>query len=254
MLKTRVIPTMLWKGVGLVKGIGFNSWRRVGPVLPAVKVYNQRDVDELVLVDISATNESRRFETEALEIFASEVSVPFACGGGVRTVEDARDLLAKGADKVIINSEAYRNPTLVSSIAETFGVQCVTISVDYRVVDGIPCCFSHSGLSDERVNVVEWVRRMVDHGAGEVLLTSIERDGTMSGYDLQTLECVTSSVNVPVIASGGAGTYEDLLLAIVEAGASAAAAASIFHFTEMTPREAKRYLRERGVQVRNDLT
>lgn len=254
MLKIRVIPTLLWKGVGLVKGVSFNSWRRVGPVLPSIKVYNQREVDELVLVDISATEDRRGIDVNLLESFASELSVPLSCGGGVRSVDDARILLAHGADKVIVNTEVFRNPALVTEIADTFGVQCVSVSIDYRLINGEARCFSHSGSVDEGVSVPEWASKVVDLGAGELLLTSIERDGTMTGYDLRTLELVANHTRVPVIASGGAGSYEDMRRAIVDCGASAVAAASIFHFTEMTPLEAKRYLGSCGIRVRNGLS
>jgi len=250
MLKVRVIPTLLWKGVGLVKGVGFDSQRRVGPILPALRVYDQRDVDELILLDVVASQERRPLDFLSLNQFSAEVSVPLSCGGGVASVAHAADLLASGADKVCVNSASYESPQLISDIAARFGVQCVTASIDYRVIDGEAICFSHSGLRKHEIDPVTWARQVAALGAGEILLTSIDRDGAMSGYDLPRIEEVASAVDVPVIASGGAGSYDDLLRALSEAGASAVAAASIFHFTELTPRGAKQFLASRGVGVR----
>lgn len=252
MLKVRVIPTLLWKEVGLVKGVGFDSWRRVGTVLPAVKVYNTRQVDELIVVDITATAEGRAPDYEEIRAFAAECFVPLTIGGGVRTLEDVKALLRAGADKVCLNSAAYQNPALVREAAERFGSQCVVISIDAkREADGSYQCYSHSGKRPTGRDPVAWAREMAEKGAGEILITSIERDGTMEGYDCELVRRVTTAVAIPVIASGGAGSYQDLYRAIAEGGASAVAAASIFHFTQQTPMEAKLYLSQQGVPVRN---
>ena len=251
MLKVRVIPTLLWKDFGLVKGVGFDSWRRVGTVLPAVKVYNRREVDELVLVDITATVERQFFDHESLGDIADECFVPLTAGGGVRSGEDVRRLLRSGADKVSVNSAAYASPELVEEAAAEFGVQCVVASIDARRhEDGSHECFSHAGKTATGLSPVAWAREMEMRGAGEILLTSIDRDGTMQGYDLALVEQVAAAVSVPVIASGGAGNFEHMRQAIQEAGASAVAAASIFHFTEQTPLEAKTALAEAGIPVR----
>ena len=250
MLKVRVIPTLLWKGLGLVKGVGFDSWRRVGPVLPAIKVYNTRDVDELVLVDITANTSGEPPDVESVSDFADECFVPFTVGGGVRDTQHVQQLLRAGADKVCINSAAFERPGLVSEAARRFGAQCVVASIDARRADAGWQCFSHSGTRAWPQDPVAWARELVDRGAGEILLTSIDRDGTMQGYDLALVEAVVRAVNVPVVASGGAGTYEHMRQAIQEAGASAVAAASMFHFTQQTPAEAKRALAAAGVPVR----
>lgn len=251
MLKIRVIPTLLWKNVGLVKGVGFDSWRRVGPVLPAVKVYNARDVDELVLLDIVATREAQAPDVESVADFAAECSVPFTVGGGITTIEDIQDLLRAGADKICINSAAYGNPALVKEAANRFGAQCVVASIDAKQDgDGGYWCCSHAGSRNTGRRPVDWARELEALGAGEILITSIERDGSMQGYDLLLVEQVASAVNLPVIASGGAGTYEHMRQAIQQAGASAVAAASMFHFTEQTPAEARRYLARAGIPVR----
>lgn len=251
MLKVRVIPTLLWKNFGLVKGIGFDSWRRVGPVLPAIKVYNTRDVDELLLVDIMASHEGSSPDHDSVRDFADECFVPFTVGGGITTIDQIRALLRAGADKISINTAAYTNPRLITDAANRFGAQCVVASIDARrSEDGEYTCYSHSGAvaTDKRAH--EWARELVDRGAGEILITSIERDGTMDGYDLELIGHVVRAVSVPVIASGGAGNYEHMREAVQDAGASAVAAASIFHFTEQTPAEAKQYLASRGIPVR----
>jgi cyclase len=251
MLKVRVIPTLLIKGPGLVKGVGFNSWRRVGPVLPAVKVYNTREVDELVIVDISATRSAASPDVGELADIADECFVPLTVGGGVRTVEDARALLRAGADKIALNSAAYEVPGLVEELARRFGSQCVVASIDARREGAEHRCFSRSGTVDTGRRPADWAREVCERGAGEILITSIDRDGTMQGYDLELVDAVVRAVHVPVIASGGAGSYEHMRQAIQEAGASAVAAASMFHFTQQTPAEAKVALAAAGVAVRS---
>ncbi len=252
MLKVRVIPTLLWKGVGLVKGVGFDSWRRVGPVLPAIKVYNTRDVDELVLVDISANSTGDAPDVESVSDFADECFVPFTVGGGVRDTAQMQQLLRAGADKVCINTAAYETPDLVAEGARRFGTQCVVVSIDARLTEDGWRCYSHSGTRETAWRPADWAREVVRLGAGEILITSIERDGTMQGYDLALIDQVSRAVNVPVIASGGAGNYEHMRQAIQEAGASAVAAASMFHFTEQTPAGAKQALAAAGIAVRSN--
>ncbi len=252
MLKVRVIPTMLWKNVGLVKGLRFNSWRRTGSVMQAIKVYNMRDVDELILVDITATSENREPDFQSLEDFAAECFVPLTVGGGVKTLSHIRQLLRSGADKICINTAAYENPEFIREAASRFGSQCIVGSIDAkRSEDGRYFCYHHSGAQSADVEVVEWARRLEALGAGEILITSIDRDGSMEGYDLDLVRQVTSNVSVPVIASGGAGNYSHMLQVLKETTASAVAAASIFHFTEQTPLEAKNFLASEGVKVRS---
>ena len=251
MLKVRVIPTLLWKNFGLVKGVGFNSWRRVGPVLPAIKVYNQRDVDELVLLDIVAQQSGAAPDFESIEEFGQDSFVPLTIGGGITGIEQVQRLLRAGADKVSVNTAAYAHPELVTEIAKRHGVQCVVASVDARAEShGGWQCFSHAGSVATGKEVCAWARELEDRGAGEILITSIERDGTMQGYDLALIEAVVGAVQIPVIASGGAGNYQDMVKAVTEAGASAVAAASMFHFTEQTPAGAKAALAAAGIPVR----
>ena len=250
MLKVRVIPTLLWKQFGLVKGVGFDSWRRVGPVLPAVKVYNQREVDELVLLDVVANQSLSEPDYESIEEFGQDCFVPLTVGGGITKFHQVQRLLRAGADKVAINSGAYTNPSLVNEIAQHHGSQCVMVSIDVRATDGGWLCFSHAGQRATGREVVAWARELEDRGAGEVLITSINRDGTMQGYDLPLIEAVVRAVRVPVIASGGAGNYQHMVDAVSKAGASAVAAASIFHFTEQTPAEAKTAMARAGIPVR----
>jgi cyclase len=253
MLKVRVIPTLLWKGVGLVKGIGFNSWRRVGPVLPAIRVYNQREVDELVLMDILAHRTGEEADYETIQELGQDCFVPLTVGGGITRIDQVQRLLHVGADKVTVNTATYERPDLVTEIARRHGVQCVVASIDARSRDGNGWdCFSHAGSENTGRDLVAWARELEDRGAGEILLTSVDRDGAMQGYDLPMIEAVTNAVKIPVIASGGAGNYQHMVDAVVKAGAAAVAAASIFHFTELTPAGVKSALAAAGVPVRNN--
>lgn len=252
MLKTRVIPTLLMRDVGLVKGVAFDSWRRVGTPLQAINVFNVRGVDELILLDIGATPEGREPDYDLVSTLAEECFVPLTVGGGVRSIEAVRRLLRAGADKVSLNSAAFRMPELVSEAALRFGSQCVVVSIDYRRgAGGRPQCFIDCGQTPTDLDPVRWARRAEELGAGELLLTSIERDGTMEGFDVETISEVSASIRIPLIAAGGAGSYEHLRLAITEGGASAVSAASMYLFTEATPAEAKVYLAGHGVLVRD---
>lgn len=251
MLKVRVIPTLLWKGFGLVKGTGFDSWRRVGAVLPALKVYNSRDVDELVLVDITASQEGRAPDHESVTDFSEECSVPLTVGGGITDLQQITRLLRLGADKISLNTAAFTTPDLIDEAARRFGSQCVVASIDARRdPDGRHAVLSHAGTRATGRDPVTWAREVAARGAGEILLTSIDRDGTMGGYDLELVERVAGAVSVPVIASGGAGNYQHMIVAVQQGGASAVAAASIFHFTERTPAGARDAMRAAGIPVR----
>jgi cyclase len=253
MLKVRVIPTLLWKDFGLVKGVSFDSWRRVGPVLPAIKVYNSREVDELILVDIMASRKGNSPDQNSLNDFADECFVPLTVGGGITSLSQIVSLLHSGADKISLNSALFDNPNLVNEAAYQFGVQCIVASIDVRRLDDRFICLSHSGTRISQCEPVAWAKELADRGAGEILLTSIDRDGTMQGYDLELIEMVASAINIPVIASGGAGNYQHMIDAVKQAGASAVAAASIFHFTEQTPSGAKSAMSAAGIPVRQSL-
>jgi imidazole glycerol-phosphate synthase subunit HisF len=251
MLKVRVMPTLLYKDVGLVKGVGFDSWRRVGSAMQAIKVYDMREVDEMVFMDIMATREGRRPDFSLIDELADECFMPLTVGGGIRDVEDVRRLLQVGADKVSVNTAAVERPALVQEIAGRFGTQCVVVSIDVRrAADGALDVLTHSGTKPAGKHPVELALEMEALGAGEILVTSVDRDGHMNGYDIDLIRQVSEAVRIPVIASGGAGSYADMAAALREGKAAAVAAASIYHFTQQTPLEAKRFLRDQGFAVR----
>ncbi len=251
MIKVRIIPILLSKDFGLVKGIAFDSWRRVGTAMQAVKVYNMREVDELVFLDISATPHGRPPDFEMVDDLADECFMPMTVGGGIRSLEDVRRLLRMGADKISLNTTAVETPELISQIAATFGRQCVVVSIDFhRHNNGKSEVYTHCGTRATGLDPVELAHRVEELGAGEILLTSIDRDGTMSGYDLEVTRRVSKAVTVPVIACGGAGNYEHMAEVLREGKATDVAASSIFHFTQHTPLEAKRYLAQQGFNMR----
>ncbi len=245
MLKLRIMPTLLYRGSGLVKGVGFDSWRTVGAPLQAIRVYNLRQVDELIFLDIGATGEGRAPDYALIDDLADDCFMPFTVGGGVRTVEHVERLLEVGADKVSIGSGALEVPGLVSEVARRFGAQCVVASVDVRASKVVSRC----GTRPTDEDPVAVCRRLEAEGAGEILLTAVERDGTMEGYDLELCRRVSEAVSIPVIASGGAGSMKHVL-EVLQQGASAAAMASVFHFTELTPLEIKAGLAAAGLPVR----
>jgi cyclase len=251
MLKIRVIPTVLYRDFGLVKGTHFDSRRQVGSPMQAVKVYNMRGVDELIFLDVTATLQGRTPDLALVDDLADECFMPLTVGGGVQSADDVRALLGVGADKVSINTGAVENSSLVREAADRFGSQCVVVSIDTREEeDGVSRVWTRSATRATGRDPVDVALEMESKGAGEILLTSVDRDGTMHGYDLETLHRVTAAVSIPVIASGGAGSYEHMAEAIARGGASAVAAASIYHFTQQTPLEAKLYLRDRGFPIR----
>lgn len=251
MLKLRVIPTLLLKDVGLVKGINFNHSRRVGSLLPAIKVYNNREVDELVILDIAATQSARPTDFDAIANISSFCLMPLTVGGGITEISHIQKLLQLGVDKITLNSVAYQKPHLISEAANKFGSQCIIVSIDVKKVNGEYECYSHCGTKIQKHKLSDWVVEVEKLGAGEILITSIDQDGTMAGYDLELISLVSKKVKIPVIAAGGAGSPEHAYEAIQTAGASAVAAASIFHFTEQTPLSVKEYLAQKGVPVRN---
>jgi cyclase len=251
LIKVRVIPTLLFKDFGLVKGISFDSWRRVGSAMQAIKVYNMREVDELVFLDITATPDGRSPDFESVDELADECFMPMTVGGGVQTLEDVRRLLQVGADKISVNTAAVENPGIIRQIAERFGSQCVVVSIDFRRhPKDSGEVYTHCGTRPTGLDPVAFAKQAAELGAGEILLTSIDRDGTMTGYDLEMTRRVSEAVNIPVIASGGAGNYEHMAQVLKEGKATDVAAASIFHFTQQTPLEAKHYLSKCGFNMR----
>ncbi len=253
MLKTRVIPTLLMRDINLVKGPAFDSWRAVGAPMQSVKVFNRRDVDELVLLDIAATPAGRGPDIEMVATLARECFVPLTVGGGITEIDQIRHLLLAGADKVSINSAAYTTPELVIKASEAYGSQCIVAAIDYRNhAEGRRECYRGCGTAATGIDPVARAIELERLGAGEIQLTAIERDGLMEGYDLKTIADVAAAVSIPVIASGGAGSYADMEAAI-RAGASAVSAASIYLFTQATPLEAKAHLAAAAIPVRSHL-
>jgi len=251
LLKVRVMPTMLHKEFGLVKGERFHSWRRTGSAMQQIKVYNFRDVDELVFFDIAASINGQSPDYDLVDDLADDCFMPMTVGGGITTVEQAGRMLRVGADKVSINSGAVSNPGLISQIAARFGSQCVVVSIDFkRHADGTCEVFTHSGSRPTGLDPIDFAAQAQKLGAGEILLTSIDRDGTFVGYDIECTRRVSEAVSLPVIASGGAGNYQHMVDVVKQGGASAVAAGAIFHFTEQTPAGAKAVLHDAGIPVR----
>ena len=250
MLKVRVIPTLLHKDFGLVKGRSFDSLRAVGSPVQAIRVYEMRGVDEIVFLDVSATLNGRPPDVALIDDLADECFMPLTVGGGVSTVDHVGQLLEVGADKVCIGTAAVEDTGLVENAASRFGSQCIVVSVDVRRVDGRAVVTNRCGTSVVPRPLDRVVAKVLDAGAGELLVQSVDRDGTMTGYDLDVLAEVAAMSGIPVIASGGAGTYDDLVAAMGVDGVDAVAAASMFHFTEQTPVGAKEALRRAGFPVR----
>lgn len=251
MITKRIIPCLDVKDGRVVKGVNFLSLADVSSPVKLAKYYSDNGADELVFYDITASAEGRKLFTDILVEVASTIFIPLTVGGGINTVQDFDRVLKCGADKVSVNSGAIRNPDLIRQAAMKYGDQCVVISADVKRVDGVFHVFAKGGREDTKMEAVEWIKRCVNNGAGEVVLNSIDTDGVKNGFDLEMLERVCDAVNVPVIASGGAGCIEDFVtlfrtLPKVDAGL----AASIFHFGEVEIRDLKNTLRENAINVR----
>jgi cyclase len=251
MLKVRIIPCLDVNAGRVVKGVRFVDLVDAGDPVEQAKVYDKQGADELCFLDITASHEKRDIILDVVAKTAEACFMPFTVGGGVRTVEDVRRLLLAGADKVSINTAAVQNPDLVRQAAERFGAQCIVVAIDAKqVAPGRFEVFTHGGRNATGLDAVEWARRMAATGAGEILLTSMDRDGTREGFDLALTRAVSDAVPVPVIASGGVGSLDHLADGITEGHASAVLAASIFHFGEATVAQAKQLLASRGIPVR----
>ncbi|MCH5341596.1 MAG: imidazole glycerol phosphate synthase subunit HisF [Acetatifactor sp.] len=248
----RVIPCLDIKDGRVVKGVNFVNLRDAGDPVSVASAYDKAGADEVVFLDITASADDRATKLEWVREVASRLFIPFTVGGGIRTVEDFRAILREGADKIAVNSAAIMNPQLISEAAEKFGSQCVVVAIDAkRRADGSGWnIFKNGGRVDMGLDAVEWAVKAAALGAGEILLTSMDADGTKEGYDLELTRAVAESVSIPVIASGGAGKPEHFYDALVEAGAEAVLAASLFHYKELEIRQVKEYLRGRGVSVR----
>lgn len=246
----RVIPCLDMKDGRVVKGVQFVSLRDIGDPVEAARAYEEAGADELVLLDIAATSEARDTAAAAVERVAGAISIPLAVGGGVRTVRDFERLFAAGAAKVSVNTAAVDRPELIQEAAEAFGSERVVVAVDAKKVDGAWHVLKAGGMVDTGVDALEWVREVERRGAGEILLTSLDRDGVQNGYDLELTRAVADAVSVPVIASGGAGNLEHFSEAVTEGGASAVLAASLFHDGDLTVGQVKDHLASRGIPVR----
>lgn len=250
-LTQRVIPCLDVTNGRVVKGVEFVNLRDAGDPVAMAAIYNREGADELVFLDITASSDSRNTMIDVVRRTADQVFIPLTVGGGIRTVEDIRGLLSAGADKISINTAALTRPVLISEGAEAFGTQCITVAIDARQRDaGGWEVHTHGGRRPTGIDVVEWASRAAGLGAGEIFLTSMDRDGTLSGYDLPLLEAVSAAVNIPVIASGGAGSLPHFAEALQPGRADAVLAASLFHFGTLRIADVKRYLHDRGLPVR----
>jgi len=250
MLAKRIIPCLDVKDGRVVKGIHFVNLRDAGDPVECGLRYSGEGADELVFLDITASSDRRNIVAEMVRRVADSINIPFTVGGGLRNVDDIQEILRCGADKVSLNTSAVDEPALVRKGAERFGSQCIVVAIDARREDGVTKVYTHGGRERTDRDAIEWAKTVADLGAGEILLTSMDKDGTKNGYDLDLTRRVADSVRIPVIASGGAGSLEHLRQGLTDGGASAVLAASIFHFREVTIGQAKGFLRERGVVVR----
>ncbi|MFZ5650428.1 MAG: imidazole glycerol phosphate synthase subunit HisF [Bacillota bacterium] len=251
MLTKRIIPCLDVTGGRVVKGTNFVNLRDAGDPVELAAVYDREGADELVFLDITASAEGRKTVLDMVYRTAGEVFIPFTVGGGISTLEDIRQMLTAGADKVSINTAAVKDPELVSRASNRFGSQCIVVAIDARRSgDGSWEVYIHGGRTPTGIDAVGWAKRVESLGAGEILLTSMDRDGTKDGYDLEITRAIAGSVRIPVIASGGVGTLDHIVEGLTEGEADAALAASIFHFGEYSIREVKEYLRNSGVPVR----
>ena len=246
----RIIPCLDVDAGRVVKGVQFVDIRDAGDPVEVARRYDQQGADELCFLDITATHEGRGTTFQMVEKIASEVFIPLTVGGGIREVADIRNMLNCGADKVGINSAAIYNPDFVKEAADRFGSQCIVVAIDAKQVDDHWEIFTHGGRKPTGIDAVEWAARMVENGAGEILLTSMDGDGTKAGYDLPLTRAVSDAVGVPVIASGGVGNLEHLVEGVTQGGAEAVLAASIFHFGTYTVGQAKQAMTDAGLDVR----
>lgn len=250
MLKKRIIPCLDIKDRTTVKGINFEDLRNAGDPIELAKKYENEGADELVFLDITATIEERKTFVELVKNISKELSIPFTVGGGISSVEDVRKLLEAGADKISINSSAVKNPKLISDLAKEFGSQCIVAAIDTKFVDHSDCVFVKGGREITDLRTLDWAIKVEELGAGEILLTSMDGDGTKNGFDLRITKLISENVNIPVIASGGAGKTEDFENVFNQTKATGALAASIFHFGEIKINNLKSELKTKNITVR----
>lgn len=251
MLAKRIIPCLDVKDGQTVKGVNFKNLKYAGDPIELAKKYSDEGADELVFLDITATNEARNTTIKMVEAVASQVFIPFTVGGGVRTVDDIRGLLRAGADKVALNSAAVKNPSVIKEASSEFGSQCIVIAIDAKRVDGDFYVFINAGQKNIGIKLLDWVKEVEELGAGEILLTSMDADGTQAGFDIEATKLAAQNVNIPVIASGGAGDNPEHFKDVFEqAQADAALAASIFHYNKLPIKDLKFYLGQNDIAVR----
>lgn len=250
MLAKRIIPCLDVNAGRVVKGVNFVDLRDAGDPVEIARQYDLQGADEVTFLDITASSDARDLILPMIEAVADQVFIPLTVGGGVRTVEDVRRLLNAGADKISINTAAIQNPGLVKECSDKFGSQCIVVAIDAKRVGDHWEVFTHGGRNPTGLDAVQWAKRVAELGAGEILLTSMDRDGTGKGFDLALTRAVSCAVNIPVIASGGVGSLQDLVDGVTQGAADAVLAASIFHFGQHTINEAKHYMADRGVCVR----
>lgn len=252
MFTKRIIPCLDVKDGRVVKGVNFVDLKDAGDPVEIAKAYDKAGADEVVFLDITASSDSRNTVVDMVRRVAANVFIPFTVGGGIRTVDDFKNLLREGADKISINSSAIANPDLISDAADKFGSQCVVVAIDAkkRADNSGWNVYKNGGRVDVGLDAIEWAVEAEKRGAGEILLTSMDCDGTKAGYDIELTRLISDAVNIPVIASGGAGTKEHFYDALTAGGADAALAASLFHYKELEIRDLKKYLRDRGISVR----
>lgn len=254
-LAKRIIPCLDVDNGRVVKGVNFVDIRDAGDPVEVAARYNREGADEITFLDITASSDDRKTTVDMVEAIASQVFIPLTVGGGIRKVEDVRTMLNAGADKVAINTAAIFNPELVKEAAEYYGSQCIVVAIDAKKTskEGEPDrweLFTHGGRKETGIDAVEWAKKMEAYGAGELLVTSMDKDGTKSGFNLPLTKAIVDSVNIPVIASGGVGNLQHLADGVLKAGADAVLAASIFHFSEYTVGEAKEYMSDQGIEMR----
>lgn len=249
-LSKRIIPCLDIKNGQTVKGINFENIRNAGDPVELAKAYITQGADELVFLDITATHENRPLLKELVKRIAKEINIPFTVGGGISSIKEVEEILNSGADKISINSAAVKNPELINELAARFGSQCIVLAVDTKKVNDVYKVFIKGGREETSLETISWIKEAVSRGAGEILLTSIAHDGTKSGFDIELTNKVSEAVNVPVIASGGAGTMEHFSHVFINGKADAALAASVFHFSEIKIPDLKKYLKEKNIPVR----
>lgn len=252
MLKKRIIPCLDIKNGNVVKGINFEGLRKLGNPIEYAKMYEQQCADEIVFLDITATYEERQIIKDIIEAGAKQLSIPLTVGGGIRSIEDFREILKAGADKVSINSAAVKNPELITNAAEIFGTQCVVVAIDgKRDENGEFKVFIKGGRENTGLDLIEWAKKCESLGAGEILLTSMDADGTKNGYDIEMTRSVVQNVKIPVIASGGCGKIEDIINVFKQTNCDAALVASLFHYKEATISQVKAEMKKNDIEVRS---